>query len=75
MPSHQTGLLIIRGWIEEDSTEPLRALIRLTNDISTGIERTLTLTDSDAIGDLVNAWLQHILRGATDAAGAAGGDC
>jgi hypothetical protein len=65
VPAPPTGLLIIRAWVEEGSTEPLRAQIRVTGDIAAGIERTLTLVQTDAVGDLVAAWLQGILGTAT----------
>jgi hypothetical protein len=61
MPSHRTGLLIIRAWTEVGSDEPLRAQIRITEDVSTGRARTLTLVDTGSVGDLVDAWLQGIL--------------
>jgi hypothetical protein len=61
----RTGLLIIRAWVEEGSAEPLRAHLRVTDDVSTGIEHTLTLVQPDTIGELVDAWL----RGMTGAAG------
>jgi hypothetical protein len=41
-----TGLLIIRAYSEADSSSPLRAEIRLTRDVSAGIERTLNLADT-----------------------------
>jgi hypothetical protein len=65
MPTPPTGLLIIRAWVEAGSAEPLRAQIRVTRDISTGIEQSLTLVETDAVGDLVEAWLQSVLGGAT----------
>ena len=66
MPSHRTGLLIIRAWLEPGSTEPLRAQIRVTSDISTGIERTVALAESDTVMELVDEWLQGIVdAGAT----------
>jgi hypothetical protein len=58
MPTRRTGLLIIRAWTEEGSAKPLRAQVRITGDISTGIERTLTLAQPDAVVELVDAWLQ-----------------
>jgi hypothetical protein len=62
MPSHRTGLLIIRAWVEPGSTDPLRAQIRVTNDISTGIERTVALAQSGTVIDLVDEWLQAIVE-------------
>jgi hypothetical protein len=60
--SHRTGLLIIRAWLEPGSTEPLRAQIRVTSDISTGIERTVALAESDTVADLVHEWLQSMVE-------------
>lgn len=65
MPAPPTGLLIIRAWVEAGSTDPLRAQIRVTSDISAGIERSLTLVQTDEVGELVEAWLQGILGTAT----------
>jgi hypothetical protein len=62
MPTtQQTGLLIIRAWVEPGSTEPLRAHVRVTKDISTGIERTLALAQSDTVMKLVDEWLQAMV--------------
>jgi hypothetical protein len=61
MPSQRTGLLIIRAWLEPGSTEPLRAHIRVTNDISAGIERTVALAESDTVMQLVDEWLHGIV--------------
>lgn len=61
MPTPQTGLLIIRAWVEDGSTERLRAQIRVTDDLATGIPRTVTLIEADNVGELVDDWLQRIL--------------
>ena len=61
MPSHRTGLLIIRAWIEDGSAQRLRAHVRVTDDVSAGIERTLTLVEPDTVGELVDAWLESVL--------------
>jgi hypothetical protein len=61
VPNHRTGLLIIRAWVEEGSTEPLRAQVRVTGDLSTGEVQTLTLIQSDAVGKVVGTWLQGIV--------------
>lgn len=63
MPSHRTGLLIIRAWVEAGSTEPLRAHVRVADDISAGIDRTLTLVEADRVRELVDVWLQGIRHG------------
>jgi len=62
MPSHRTGLLIIRAWLEPGSTEPLRAHIRVTTDISAGIEQTVALAKPDTVMELVDEWLQGIVE-------------
>jgi hypothetical protein len=61
VPSTPTALLIIRAWVEEGSAQPLRAQVRVTRDISTGIERTLTLAERDAVVQMVDGWLQEVL--------------
>jgi hypothetical protein len=63
MSSQRTGLLIIRAWLEPGSSEPLRAHIRITSDISTGIERTVALAESDTVMELVDDWLNGIVDG------------
>ncbi len=60
MASDRTGLLIIRAWIEEGSSEPLRAQIRLTGDVSIGFERELTLVRPEEVCDAVREWLADI---------------
>ena len=69
--SDPTGLLIIRAWIEEGSSEPLRAQIRLTTDISTGIQNTLTLARAEEVCATVQEWLARIssVAGQEDGAG------
>lgn len=61
-PAGPTGLLIIRAWTEVGSSGPLRAHIRLSNDIAGGIERTFTLSRVDAVCDTVREWLTEILN-------------
>jgi len=63
VPQDRTGLLIIRTWIEAGSDVPLRAYIRSTGDVAAGFADTpaSTLTDVDAIGALVQEWLQGVL--------------
>ncbi len=55
-----TGLLIIRAWLESGSPKPLRATLRFTNDVSLGLERTVTLADADEIALVVRRWLGDI---------------
>jgi hypothetical protein len=64
-----TGLLIIRAYVERDSSSPLRAEIRLTSDVSAGIERTFVLADADVVARVVRSWLEDILGGPTAGVG------
>ena len=63
MPASRTGLLIIRAWIEEGSSEPLRAHIRLTTDVSSGFEQSLTLSQAPSVCEAVETWLGNVLSG------------
>jgi hypothetical protein len=63
MASGNTGLLIIRAYVETGSTAPLRAEIRLTSDVSAGFERSLTLGDKDVVAEVVRRWLDDVLDG------------
>ena len=63
MPASRTGLLVIRAWIEERSSEPLRAHIRLTTDVSSGFEETMTLSQVPAVCEAVETWLGNLLSG------------
>jgi hypothetical protein len=56
-----TALMIIRAWIEPGSSEPLRAQIRISTDVSAGIERTLTLARPEAVCATVQSWLAEIV--------------
>jgi hypothetical protein len=59
----RTGLLIIRAWVEPGSSSPLRAQIRLTTDVAWGFERSLIITQGDAVMEAVQAWLADIMVG------------
>ena len=61
VPGTDTGVLIIRTWVEPGSAEPLRFHIRLSTDISAGIERSLTVTQTEAASSIVEAWLDEIV--------------
>jgi hypothetical protein len=56
----RTGLLIIRAWAEPGSSSPLRVQIRLTTDVSLGVERRETIADADAVVEVVRTWLQEM---------------
>jgi hypothetical protein len=58
-----TGLLIIRAYLETESSSPLRAEISLTSDVSAGIQRTLTLADRNLVAEVVRSWLDGIIDG------------
>jgi len=60
----RTGLLIIRAWVEPGSSSPLRAQIRLTTDVSGGLDRSLTVAQEEAVVEAVQAWLSEMLAGA-----------
>ena len=62
-PTERTGLLIIRAWTEQGSSEPLRVQVRLSTDVSAGFERTLKLARAEAVCAAVEEWLADILRG------------
>jgi len=62
MAPTRTGLLIIRAWIEPASSSPLRARIRLTTDVATGLEGELTFADVQSICTAVESWLQDVFE-------------
>ena len=64
MASDRTGLLIIRVWIEEGSSEPLRAHIRISDDVTEGFRRELTLARPELVCAEVGQWLTQILSDA-----------
>ena len=64
MASDRTGLLIIRAWIEEGSSEPLRAHIRISDDVADGFRRTVTLSRPEEVCAEVQEWLVQLLRNA-----------
>jgi hypothetical protein len=61
MAAPDTGVLIVRVWIEQGSSQPLRAHIRCTTDISSGDERSMILTQVDAVCQAVRDWLEEML--------------
>jgi hypothetical protein len=58
MKQQQTGLMVLRVWTEEGSTEPLRVDVRQTFNLSRGFRRTLTLTDIDLVLAAVRTFLE-----------------
>jgi hypothetical protein len=61
MPTHRTGLLIVRAWVESGSADPLRANVRVADDVEAGTERSVTLAKPALVADLVETWLQGIV--------------
>jgi hypothetical protein len=61
MEGDGTALLIIRAWLEPLSEEPLRAQLRMTADVSMGIERTVTLARADDVCAAVRQWLAAVV--------------
>jgi len=59
--SARTGLLIIRAWMDEGSSEPLRAHIRISDDVADGFPRTVTLCRPEAVCAEVQEWLAQML--------------
>ena len=62
MEIDRAALMTIRAWVEVGSSEPLRARIRLTNDVSVGFQRHLTLARPEDVCAAVQAWLTDIVR-------------
>jgi hypothetical protein len=58
MTREQTGLMVLRVWTEDGSSEPLRVDVRQTYDLSRGFRRTLTLTDIDVVLAAVRTFLE-----------------
>ncbi|MFD5450597.1 hypothetical protein ACWDTR_23680 [Streptomyces sp. NPDC003470] len=61
MTRSSTGVMILRVWVEEGSARPLRAHVRATADIASGVERDMTLTRVDAVCRVVREWLEEML--------------
>ena len=59
--ARRTGLLIIRAWVEDGSSEPLRAEVRATTDVSAGFDRAVTLARPEDVGATVQTWLVEVL--------------
>ena len=52
----------MRAYSEAGSSSRLRAEIRLTRDVSAGIERTLNLADTEGVVQAVRPWLDDVLE-------------
>jgi hypothetical protein len=56
-----TALLTIRAWCEDGSEHPLRAEIRLTNDVASGFQHSLTVADVERVVEAVRGFLEDLL--------------
>jgi hypothetical protein len=56
-----TALLTIRAWRADGSEHPLRAEIRLTNDVASGFQHALTLADTERVVEAVRGFLDDLL--------------
>jgi hypothetical protein len=63
MTTTRTGLFIIRAWVEPGSSSPLRVQIRLSTDVSSGFERSVTIAQTDTVVEAVQAWLSEMAAG------------
>lgn len=58
MTQQQTGLMVLRVWTEEGSSEPLRVSVRQTHDVTRGLRHSLTLTDVEVVLATVRRFLE-----------------
>jgi hypothetical protein len=65
---HSTGtaLLTIRAWCEEGSEHPLRAEIRIADDVAMGFRSTVTTVHAEAVLGAVRDFLEGVLGGGPD---------
>ena len=54
------ALLTIRAWCEEGSEHPLRAEIRLADDVASGLGSTVTLVQTGAVLETVREFLDGV---------------
>lgn len=62
MKAPPTGLMVIRVWIEEGSANPLRAVIRQTENVSAGFSSATTLSEAASVLDEVKAFLIKVTQ-------------
>jgi hypothetical protein len=55
------ALLTIRAWCEEGSSNPLRAEIRMTRDVSSGFQSALTVAQRERVVEAVRTFLEDVL--------------
>jgi hypothetical protein len=49
--------MVIRAWVEDGSSKPLRAQVRHTSDVSTGFKVEATHTEADSVLEEVRTFL------------------
>ena len=54
------ALLTIRAWCEEGSSDPLRAEIRMTSDVSSGFQTVEVVAQRQRVMDAVKAFLDDV---------------
>ncbi|HEX5913659.1 MAG TPA: hypothetical protein VFY54_11080 [Rubrobacter sp.] len=54
------ALLTIRTWLEEGSSDPLRAEIRMTGDVSSGFQTVEVVAKRERVMDAVKAFLDGV---------------
>jgi hypothetical protein len=64
MADLRNALLIIRAWVERGSAKPLRARVRVSNDVSNGFDKTTTVTTPAEGGAMVKDWLEELVADA-----------
>ena len=62
MTNLRGALLIIRARVERGSSASLRADIRLSKDLSNGLEQTVTVTSPEAGAEIVKGWLEDVVE-------------
>jgi hypothetical protein len=55
-----TALLTIRVWCEEGSEHPLRAEIKVADDVASGFRSTLTFVNAEAVVAAVRDFLDSV---------------
>lgn len=55
------ALLTIRAWCEAGSESPLRAEIRLTQDVGSGFQTRLTAARTETVVNAVRVFLEDVL--------------
>jgi hypothetical protein len=55
------ALLTIRAWCEDGSDHPLRAEVRIADDVAAGFRSTVTTVNADATVEAVREFLDSVL--------------